>query len=143
MAVGEARVCHQCFEDDFLKREIRRKGSRDECNYCGKTLVTLSLDSIADLFESAIETHYEKTPSGPSEMEQAMLNAGVMDFWYPDGQPVVDVIQEIGDTSAEIAGDIQSRACSGSSYLTLQNGVSTLYVLSFRNRGCKAYGCER
>jgi hypothetical protein len=69
MADGEARVCHQCFEDDFLKREIRRKGSRDECSYCGKTLVTLSLEEIADLFESAIETQgaHSKTDHGGDE----------------------------------------------------------------------------
>jgi len=104
MADGEAKVCHQCFGDTFLKREIRRKGSRGECCYCGKTLVTLSLEEITDLFESAIETHYEKTPSGPSEMEQAMR----IDSWYPNGTPIVDLIQEIGETSTEIAGDIQS-----------------------------------
>ncbi len=108
MADGETRVCHQCFEDEFLKREIRRNGTKDECAYCGKTLLTLPLEEIANLFESAIETHYERTPSGPSYMEESMIQHGLMDFWYPEGQPVEDLIEEIGGTSADIAGDIRS-----------------------------------
>lgn len=107
MADGEERVCHQCFGDIFLKREVRRDGEKAECAYCGKTLLTLPLKEVADLFESAIDTHYVKAPSEPSSMEQAMLHEGVMDFWYPDGQPITDLIQEIGETSKDIAGDIQ------------------------------------
>jgi hypothetical protein len=40
-------------------------------------------------------------------MEESIIQHGLMDFWYPEGQPVEDLIEEIGDTSAEIAGDIE------------------------------------
>lgn len=108
MAGEDTRICHQCFGDAFLKRAIRRDGKRRKCSYCGKTLVTLSLEDVADLFETAIETNFERTPSEPSEMEQALLDHDLMDCWYEDGQPVLDLVQEIGETSQEVAEDIRS-----------------------------------
>jgi hypothetical protein len=107
MADDGTRVCHQCFGDEFLKKEIRKNGARDECSFCGKTLVTLPLEEVADLFESAIETHYERTPSGPSDMEQAMINEGMRDWWYPDGQAIGDLLEEMGDCNGEVAEAIR------------------------------------
>lgn len=107
MADDGTRACHQCFGDEFLKKEIRRNGSKGECSYCGRRLVTLPLEDIADFFETAIATHYERTPSEPSEMEQAMIHEGIRGWWYPDGQPIGDVLEEIGECSSEIAEAIR------------------------------------
>lgn len=30
MAADETRVCHQCFDDEFLKHQIRREGEKHE-----------------------------------------------------------------------------------------------------------------
>jgi RES domain/HEPN/RES N-terminal domain 1 len=107
MADDGTRVCHQCFGDEFLKKAIRRKGAKDECSFCGKNLVTLSLEEVADLFETAIATHYERTPSGPSDIEQAMINEGLRDWWYPDGEAIGDVLKEIGECNGEVAEAIR------------------------------------
>jgi len=107
MADDGTRVCHQCFGDEFLKKKIRSDGSKGECSFCGKKLVTLPLEEIADIFETAIATHYERTPSEPSEMEQAMIHEGIRGWWYPDGQPIGDVLEEIGECSGEIAEAIR------------------------------------
>lgn len=107
MADDGTRVCHQCFGDEFLKREIRRNGAKGECSFCGKTLVTLPLEEVADLFETAIDTHYEKTPSEPSEMEQAMMHEGLRGWWYPNGQAIGDLLEEIGECNGEVAEAIR------------------------------------
>lgn len=102
MANGETRVCSGCFGDAFLKREITRNGQKGVCEYCGRTRNVLRLEQVADLFETAISTHYERTASEPSPMEQAMG-----DTWWRDGQPILDIMQEIGETTKEIAEDIR------------------------------------
>lgn len=107
MADDVTRVCHQCFGDEFLKKKIRRNGSKGECSFCGRRLVTLPFEEIADVFETAIATHYERTPSEPTEMEKAMIHEGIRGWWYPDGQPIGDVLEEIGECSGEIAEAIR------------------------------------
>jgi HEPN/RES N-terminal domain 1 len=107
MADAEVRVCHGCFGDAFLKREVRRNGKREECAYCGKTRLSLSLEEVANLFEYAISTHYERTPSEPTLFEQATRHGGFTGIWLRDGQPVLDLIQEIGETTEDIAEDIR------------------------------------
>ena len=102
MANAETRVCGGCFGDAFLKREITRNGQKGVCEYCGRKRNTPRLEQLADLFETAISTHYERTASEPSPMEQAMG-----DVWWRDGQPVLDLMQEIGETTKEIAEDIR------------------------------------
>jgi len=52
MANGETRVCGGCFGDAFIKREIKRNGQKEVCEYCGRTRNTLRLEEIADLFET-------------------------------------------------------------------------------------------
>jgi hypothetical protein len=102
MANAENRVCGGCFGDAVLKREIKRKGRKGVCEYCGKTRNTLPLEKLADLFETVFSTYYQRTASEPSPIEQAMG-----DHWWRDGQPVLDLIQEMGDTTKEIAEDIR------------------------------------
>jgi hypothetical protein len=102
MANGETRVCGGCFGVVFIKREIKRNGQKDVCEYCGRTRNTLRLEELANLFETAFSTHYERTASEQSPFEQAMG-----DTWWRDGQPVLDLMQEIGETTKEIAEDIR------------------------------------
>lgn len=102
MANGETRVCGGCFGDAFIKREIKRNGQKEVCEYCGRTRNTLRLEEIADLFETAFSTHYERTASEPSSFEQAMG-----DTWWRDGQPVLELMQEIGEATKEIVEDIR------------------------------------
>ena len=102
MANAETRVCGECLGDAFLKREITRNGQKGVCEYCGRTRNTLRLEQLADLFETAVSTHYERTASEPSPIEQAMGGT-----WWRDGQPVLDLLQEIGETTKEIAEDIR------------------------------------
>lgn len=102
MANGDTRVCGGCFGDVFLKRQITRDGEKGVCEYCGRTRKTLRLEQLADLFETAIGTHYERTASEPSPMEQAMR-----DTWWRDGQPILELMQEIGETTEEIAEGIR------------------------------------
>jgi hypothetical protein len=67
----------------------------------------LDLESVADLFESVFNAHYKRTPSGPSAFEEAMLHHGLSDMWYREGQPVLDVIQEVGGCAEEVAKGIR------------------------------------
>jgi len=107
MPAGDDLVCHECFGDSFLKEKIKANGSRGKCAYCGRVRKSAQLSFIADLFEKAFDNHFERTPSGPSDLEEAMDRHGIGRGWTREGQPVLDVLQEIGDTSEKIASDIR------------------------------------
>jgi hypothetical protein len=107
MPFGDELVCHNCFGDEFLKKKINTEGKRGKCSYCGKFRIAVPIRSVADHYEKAFDDHYVRTPSGPSEFEEAMERHGIGGMWQRNGQPIMDVIQEIGDTSEEISTDIQ------------------------------------
>lgn len=115
MANGETRACAGCFGDTFLKREIKRNGEEGVCGYCGRSSNTLGLEELADLFKAAFDAHYQRTASEQSPFEQAIGSP-----WSRDGQPVLELMQEIGETTKEIAEDIrnllESRHYAGEDY---------------------------
>ena len=54
------------------------------------------------------ESHYKRTRTEPTDLEEAMYRHGISnDFWYRDGEPVVDAFVSAGEISTEIAKAIQ------------------------------------
>jgi hypothetical protein len=52
-------VCHECVGDNFLKQYIKKNGSIDICNYCGKSVKSIGLEELMKLIMDGIWSEYE------------------------------------------------------------------------------------
>jgi hypothetical protein len=95
------RLCAACVGELFLRAEIQANGRDDVCSYCGREGKTFTVESLADAVEEAIEEHFYRTPTGPSDLEWAMERD-----WYREGERVSDVIAYMAEIDAEPAEDI-------------------------------------
>lgn len=101
-------LCHNCVEEDFLAEEIRNKGKREKCSYCGHIAKSQSLESIANIVEKAFEEHFIRTSNEPTDFEYAMLSDKESDYdWERAGEPIIEVIQYAVGISEQVASDIQ------------------------------------
>lgn len=53
-------ICAGHFNDRHVKRHIKAKGERGDCEYCGKTRNVLAIDDLAEYLEECIETQYDE-----------------------------------------------------------------------------------
>lgn len=95
-----------CIGEPFLRELIEVDGTRNECHYCAETQACFTLEVVSDLTEQAIREHFVRTPDEPSSMEYAMIKHCGRE-WYRDGQEVGQVIEDLLQTSSEVAHDIQ------------------------------------
>jgi hypothetical protein len=106
--IEEQVICHDCVGDRFLKKEIKAEGTTKKCSYCGKKRKSIQIPSFAEAIRSAIEEHFELTPSEPSALEYALLNDGESDYsWERSGEEVIYLIQDIAEIDSKIANDVQ------------------------------------
>jgi RES domain-containing protein/HEPN superfamily RES-like protein len=104
--VEEKLLCGGCVGEEFLKGEMKN-GDLAACSYCGKRRKTVSIKDIADDFEGAFERHFYKTSTEPNDYEYMLLKDRESAYEFErHGEPVLDVIQKIGEVSEEIAEDI-------------------------------------
>jgi hypothetical protein len=105
--VDEKLICSGCVGEEFLKAEIRKSGEQSVCSYCGKRRKTISMTDLADEFDGAFERHFYRTSTEPNDYEYMLLKDRESSYDFErHGEPVLDVIQEIGDVSEEIADDL-------------------------------------
>ena len=105
--VEEKLVCSGCVGEDFLKEEIRKSREVDVCSYCSKRRRTTSIGDLADEFEGAFERHFYRTSTEPNDYEYMLQKDPESSYEFErHGEPVLDVIQQIGDVSEEIADDL-------------------------------------
>ena len=105
--VDEKLICSGCVGEEFLKAEIRKSGEQSVCSYCGKIRKTISITDLADEFDGAFERHFYRTSTEPNDYEYMLLKDRESSYDFErHGEPVLDVIQEIGDVSKEIADDL-------------------------------------
>lgn len=100
-----ARLCSDCVGEPFLKAEIQSQGTSAACSFCGKEGRTYSIEEMADHVQAALEEHYSKTPSEPSDYEYAAIKEGEYNRWR-QGDPVLQVIQSMADINEGPAGEI-------------------------------------
>ena len=95
-------ICHECIGDSYLSSLVSHEGQPQLCSYCEETKISMSLESVAELFHNVIETQFERTADQPDCYEFSKMDAFGWD-WVRDGQPVEELIQEVGDIKEEIA----------------------------------------
>jgi hypothetical protein len=102
------RICFACVGEQFLSDEIRSKGKRAKCRYCGNMRRTYSVGDIAKHIQTAFEQHYFRTSDQPDDWEYSLLSDRESNYeWERHGEPVVDAIMNAAEIPEEAAQDIQ------------------------------------
>lgn len=107
VATEEKLVCGGCVGEEFLKGKIRKDGEVRVCSFCGKKRKAITMEALADEFEGAFERHYYRTSDEPDGYEYMLLKDPESSYEFDrHGDPVLNVIQEIGEVSETIADDV-------------------------------------
>jgi RES domain len=104
----ETYLCWGCVGEEFLQGRIRKEGSRAKCSFCEKTRKALAIEELGNIFELAFESHFRRTRPGMTELEEAQMRHGLLD-WPPDrdGEPVIEVLKSTAKISQEVAEAIR------------------------------------
>jgi hypothetical protein len=101
-------MCFACVGEEYLHDEIRAKGKRAKCSYCGKTRRSYSVGELAQRVEMAFEQHYIRTSDQPNDYQSMLQRDRESSYeWYRDGEPVTDAIMNAAEIPQEAAEDIQ------------------------------------
>lgn len=101
-------VCFQCIGEEYLKSEIKNKGVRQKCDYCGKVAKSYTIEQLSLEIESAFERHYIRTPQDPDSIQERMMNDEESNYlWARSGDPVIEAIMDAADIELEVATDVQ------------------------------------
>lgn len=104
----ERRVCSDCVAEAFLAKLIDDEGDRADCDYCGAEGATISMSELADRTSKAISEHFYLTSDQPDAWDEMLMRDKEINHeWYREGQPVLELIEEIVETRPEIAADLR------------------------------------
>lgn len=105
----ENRLCSDCVGDLYLKSLIQANGKRDFCSYCDEEGPTLSIDEVANLFESAFDEHYERTSTEPEDWEYSLVSDRESNYeWERKGEQAKWAILNAGNVSEDVAEAIRT-----------------------------------
>ncbi|MCY4133128.1 MAG: RES domain-containing protein [Nitrospira sp.] len=107
------RVCHDCIGDSFLADEVKEKGHRGLCSYCGKRRKALTLEELAERIHEVLQEHFKLT-----------LNETP---WRRSGYPVADLIANMAGLDEEIAEDVRALLSEPHEYEAMTNGAENPY----------------
>jgi hypothetical protein len=107
-------VCFMCVGDEFLRQSVRSDGKETECSYCKNVRSCFSLAGIGDQVHEVLNEQFYLTSSEPDGLDYMLAKDGL---WNREGDPVAEVIADIGGFDEEIAEDIRA-------YLSDQHGYS-------------------
>ena len=99
-------LCHECVGETFLKGRIEKEGQEQICSFCAGQHKALPLDDIADAFEAVFAQHLCCTSDEPSGLEYLAMKESDYE-WERSGEPVVEVLQEIGLIEENVAEAIR------------------------------------
>ena len=107
----DKRVCFRCVGEAYLKGEMkkspRRSGSRNAIT-AAKPGASISVGELTGYVDAAFDKHFERTATGPDDMEYAMMaDREGSYYWERQGSPVADVIGWEAEVSEKIAEDIR------------------------------------
>ncbi len=105
--VQDKLICSTCTDETFLKQQIRNDGEVGVCAYCGKKRKAITIGDLADRFDGAFERHFYRTSTEPNDYEYMLLKDRESSYDFErHGDPVLEVIQEIGEVAEAIAHDL-------------------------------------
>jgi hypothetical protein len=102
------RICSECVGEKYLSDLTDKQGSHAECDYCGGTGQTFTIEEMADRVETAFDQHYERTTDQPSAVEWIMQKDKESTYeWSRGGDPTADAIGQAAILDEGPARDIQ------------------------------------
>lgn len=107
------RVCHDCIGDSFLADEVKEKGHRGLCGYCGKRRKALALEKLAERIHEVLQEHFRLT-----------LNETP---WRRSGYPVVYLIVNMAGLDEKIANDVTALLSEPYEYEAMTDGAENPY----------------
>lgn len=103
------RLCWGCSEEVYLSAEIKRRGRRACCSYCGSLRRTFRLDEVANMVEQAFADYYIRTSDQPDIYQSMMLSDRESDYsWDREGERTVDAIMNAAEVPEQAAEDLQA-----------------------------------
>lgn len=104
----ERRICGTCIGEVFLVNLIDTTGKAETCDYCEVDAATITMGELADWTGQAIDEHFYRTSDQPDAWEEMLLRDKESTYeWEREGQPILDLLQEILVTSTEVAEDVR------------------------------------
>jgi len=100
----EKHLCGACVGEDFLRAKINECRGDATCTYCGRGGKTFSLSEIADEIEIALQEHFCRTPTEPSDLERLAMKEGDL-VWDREGEPIAEIIGSCAQIKEEAAAE--------------------------------------
>jgi len=105
MDAEDRRLCSACIAEPYLKAEVTAANDQQPCFYCQKQGPTIAVRDLADRLEAVFSEFYVRTPSEAEGLDYYIQKE--TGEWYRDGEPVIDLIQDLAGVSEEAASDLQ------------------------------------
>lgn len=102
----ETWICAFCIGESFLRARIEKEGTLHSCDYCSEPQPCFTLEAICDVTERAVQEHFIRTPTEPTELEY-IVHRHSGEGWYREGEEIGLVIEHLLQTRSAIANDIQ------------------------------------
>ena len=99
-------ICSSCIKESYLQEQININDDQNTCHYCNEIRACFSLVSVGNMVEKAINEHFIRTPTEPSDLEYSLSKHSEYE-WERQGYNIDDIIQELLETEAIIACDIR------------------------------------
>ncbi|MEO3715950.1 RES domain-containing protein [Roseateles flavus] len=101
------RLCINCIGEAYLSTEVGVAGEEGECDYCGDTAPSISIDDLVERVEQAFTDHYARTATNPDSWEERLMADRESSYcWERDGFPVREAIQDAAGLDEEAAADV-------------------------------------
>lgn len=104
------KICHDCVGEEYLTKEIEKKGKRGKCAFCGQITRTYTMTQLADRVEAVMLDHFELTPAEPNDWEYHKQHVDKESgyWWYREGQTIEEILINEFDIREEAAGELAS-----------------------------------
>ena len=99
-------ICHECINDEYLKKEVSEKGTMLPCHCCGDTHKALTFGEMADRIHETLNLHYAPVPIDPVEPWGYFLQKEGL--WDRSGDPIDIVIADMVGIDEDLALDLVS-----------------------------------
>ncbi len=107
-ALKTKKLCHHCVGESYLSDEMKVRGTKLLCSYCGRVAESYDIGELAERIETVFGQHYFRTSDQPTPEQYSMMAAEDSGYdWERDGDPVLNAIMNAADMPEAAAHDIQ------------------------------------
>lgn len=101
-------VCCHCIGEEYLAQEVKSTGLKVTCSYCGGKARGFTLTTLVEKCETALLSHYQRTPEQPSDWDYFRQHVDKESnyYWVREGETVKDILMDVVGISQELANDV-------------------------------------